>query len=130
MALGKQPLTDSYAQLLDDYLRDANEVALTQGYELARNALKDGYGVVEISAIHHQCLRKIIIALGVSDEILEKAGDFFSECLSPFEMSHRGAEEGTRALRYLNEILEAELKRIALALHEEAAQLLASVHIA
>jgi len=45
-------------------------------------------------------------------------------------MSHRGAQEGTRALRRLNEILEGELKRIAHALHDEAGQLLASVHIA
>jgi signal transduction histidine kinase len=58
------------------------------------------------------------------------AGDFFAECLSPFEMSHRGAQEGTRALRHLNEVLEGELKRIAHALHDEAGQLLASVHIA
>jgi len=56
--------------------------------------------------------------------------DLFAACLSPFEMSHRGAQEGTRALRRLNEILEGELKRIAHALHDEAGQLLASVHIA
>jgi signal transduction histidine kinase len=130
MMLSKKSLTERYAQLLDDYLRDANETALTQGYELARKALQDGYGVVEMSAIHNQCLRKHLIDRNISDDMLEKLGDFFSECLSPFEMSHRGAQEGTRALRYINEILEAELKRIAHALHDEAAQLLASVHIA
>src|SRR5258708_7405845 len=45
-------------------------------------------------------------------------------------MSHRGAQEGARALRQLNEVLEGELKRIAHWLHDEAGQLLASVHIA
>jgi signal transduction histidine kinase len=130
MALNKQSLTERYTQILEDYLHNSNEVALTQGYELARCALKDGHGVIEISAIHHQCLRRLVVEREMSDEVLEKAGDFFAECLSPFEMSHRGAQEGTRALRYLNEILEAELKRIAHALHDEAAQLLASVHIA
>src|SRR5207253_4611449 len=34
-----------------------------------------------------------------------------------------------RALRHLNEALEEEVKRIAHALHDEAGQLLASVHI-
>src|SRR5258708_16756183 len=45
-------------------------------------------------------------------------------------MGHRGAQEGARALRQLNEVLEGELKRIAHWLHDEAGQLLASVHIA
>jgi signal transduction histidine kinase len=67
---------------------------------------------------------------GASDALLTAAGEFFAECLSPYEMSHRGAQEGARALRHLNEVLEAELKRIAHALHDEAGQLLASVHIA
>jgi signal transduction histidine kinase len=58
------------------------------------------------------------------------AGELFAECRSPFAMSHRGAREGARALRHLNEILEGELKRVAHVLHDEAGQLLASVHLA
>ena len=42
----------------------------------------------------------------------------------------RGGKDGAPALRHLNEILEGELKRIAHVLHDEAGQLLASVHLA
>lgn len=125
-----QPLAKRYAEILDDYLKDVNETSLAQGYEVARRALLDGRGVLDMAVIHHQSLRQLLLQRQISDEILVKSGDFFAECLSPFEMSHRGAEEGRRALRRLNEILEAELKRIAHALHDEAGQLLASVHIA
>jgi signal transduction histidine kinase len=45
-------------------------------------------------------------------------------------MSHRGTREAALALQRLNETLENEAKRIAHALHYEAGQLLASVHIA
>jgi signal transduction histidine kinase len=115
---------------LRDYLQSGSETALAQGYEMARNALKDGRGVVEMVNIHHQSMRGLALLRGkVPAASLEQAGVFLAECLSPFEMSHRGAEEGRRALRHLNEVLEAELKRIAHALHDEAGQLLAMVHI-
>lgn len=125
-----KPLNECYAEMLTDYLDHGNETALAHGYEAARRALLDGCGVIELAVIHHEALRRLLTKRHFSDGMLAKAGDFFSECLSPFEMSHRGAHEGTRALRHLNEVLEAELKRIAHALHDEAGQLLASVHIA
>jgi len=130
MDVSTQTLAGRYAELLEEYLRNASETSLTQAYEVARRALKDGCGVLDMADIHHQSLRRLLEERQMSDEVLRKAGDFFAECLSPFEMSHRGAREGTRALRHLNEVLEAELKRIAHALHDEAGQLLASVHIA
>lgn len=127
---GLQSLAKQYTDILDDYLRDHSEAALAQGFDVARRALRDGRGVLDMVLIHHQSLRRLLTEAQLSEETLAEAGDFFVECLSPFEMSHRGAEEGRRALRRLNEILEAELKRIAHALHDEAGQLLASVYIA
>jgi two-component system, NarL family, sensor histidine kinase UhpB len=90
----------------------------------------DGYSVLEMAEIHHEALRRVLGGPVSARTTLARAVDLFAACLSPFEMSHRGAQEGTRALRRLNEILEGELKRIAHALHDEAGQLLASVHIA
>jgi signal transduction histidine kinase len=45
-------------------------------------------------------------------------------------MTHRGYREAVIGLRHLNETLEQEAKRIAHALHDEAGQLLVSVHLA
>jgi signal transduction histidine kinase len=118
--------------MLQTYISEGGEVALIRAYNFARQALQDGCGILEIADIHHQALHRLMAEQPAANMsvVLTKASDFFAECLSPFEMSHRGAREGARALRHLNEVLEAELKRIAHALHDEAGQLLASVHIA
>lgn len=123
-------LAEDYWEILREYLEDPGEVLLNRGCEVSRRALADGCGVVEMAAIHHQALRRLFAEQPVEVEWLQAADDFFAECLSPFEMSHRGALEGTRALRHLNEVLEAKLKRVVHSLHDEAGQLLASVHIA
>lgn len=123
-------LAQRYREILQEYIKEGGETLRSRGYELARQALVDGRGVLDIADIHHRALQQICAESQCEVHLLKAAGDFFAECLSPFEMSHRGAQEGTRALRYLNEFLEGELKRIAHALHDEAGQLLASVHIA
>jgi signal transduction histidine kinase len=128
-AVVTKKLADRYDELLREYLNEHSEAVLSSGYELARRALVDGHGVLELAALHHGVLRRLAKEQPLTDGLLKAADVFFAECLSPFEMSHRGAREGTRALRHLNEILEAEMKRIAHALHDEAGQILASVHI-
>lgn len=129
--MGTNPdLTERYWEILREYLERRDEAPLNQGYELARQAMVDGCGVLEIAAVHHLALRRLLAESPSDDRLLWAAGDFFAECLSPFEMSHRGAQEGTRALRHFNEVLEGQMKRIAHALHDEAGQLLASVSIA
>jgi signal transduction histidine kinase len=50
--------------------------------------------------------------------------------VSPHEMALRTSREASEAWKHLNERLEAESRRLAHALHDEAGQLLASVHIA
>ncbi len=123
-------LAERYREILQEYLREGGETLRSRGYDLARQALVDGRGVLEMADIHHRALQQLCAESPCDVRLLKAAGDFFSECLSPFEMSHLGAQEGARALRHLNEFLEGELKRIAHALHDEAGQLLASVHIA
>src|SRR5882672_8322077 len=123
-------LAGRYREILQEYLKEGGETLRSRGYELARQALTSGCGVLDMADVHHRALQQICKESQCDARLLKAAGDFFAECLSPFEMSHRGAQEGSRALRHLNEFLEGELKRIAHALHDEAGQLLASVHIA
>lgn len=130
MGVDTKQLAERYWEIFQEYLRESGESSLSRGYELARRAMADGLSVLEMAEIHHQALRRALAEHEPAEKLLVQAQDFFPQCLSPFEMSHRGAQEGTRALRRLNELLEGELKRIAHALHDEAGQLLASVHIA
>jgi len=122
-------LDKRYLEILHEYVESGSEASLSRGYDLARRALVDGRGVLDMAAMHHRALRRLIAKRSAS-AVVASAERFFVECLSPFEMSHRGAQEGARALRHLNEVLEGELKRMAHALHDEAGQLLATVHIA
>jgi signal transduction histidine kinase len=122
-----------YASSLHEYAKDGSEAALGQAYELGRRALTERKSLVELASIHHQALQGLI-----REELDEKrqtilvrvSSDFLAECLSPYEMAHRGFQDAVRALRQLNETLEEEIKRIAYAVHDEAGQLLVAVHLA
>ena len=123
-------LAARYWEILCEYLEYSGEVPLSRVYELSRKAMAEGYGLLDMADVHHRALQRLRAEDKLREDVLENACEFFSEALSPFEMSHRGAQEGARALRHLNEVLEGELKRIAHALHDEAGQLLASLSIA
>jgi signal transduction histidine kinase len=130
---GPLSLGDSYASLLQEYAKDGSEAALGQAYELGRRALTERKSLVDLAAIHHQALQGLIqeeIDERHQARLLRASSDFLSECLSPYEMAHRGFQDAVTALRQLNETLEEEIKRIAYAVHDEAGQLLVAVHLA
>lgn len=123
-------LAERYWETLQAYLADGSRASLRRGYELARQALMDGCGVLDLAEVHEASVRRLRAESPTEERVLRAASAFFAECLSPFDKSHRGAQDGARALRHLNEVLENELRRIAHALHDQAGQLLAAVHIA
>jgi signal transduction histidine kinase len=123
----------AYPASLHDYLGGAGEAALEQAYQIGRQALEAGMGLVAIADIHHGCLRTLMtqsLAKEERDRILARAAQFFAECISPYEMTYGGFREANTALRHFNEVLEQEAKRISNALHDEAGQLLVAVYIA
>jgi len=125
--------SDGYTVALGQYLSEPEELALTRAYELGREALADGLGVLEIATVHSQALAAVLdrpLNNGERTMLLDALEKFFVEVLSPFEMAHRGFRDANVVLHRLNEVLEGQARRIASALHDEAAQLLASVHLA
>ncbi len=124
---------DEYRSSLREYAEGGGEFALGRAYELGRRALNEKKSLVEIASLHHQAVLGLIRDAG-SDKQREdsfRAGsEFLAECLSPYEMAHRGFQDAVKALRQLNETLEEEIKRIAYAVHDEAGQLLVAVHLA
>jgi signal transduction histidine kinase len=124
---------EEYASLLREYASGGGEAALGKVYELGRRAINEQKSIVEIASLHHQALQGLIAR--EEDEkrrmdLLEAGASFLAECLSPYEMAHRGYQDAVKALRQLNETLEQEIKRIAYAVHDEAGQLLVAVHLA
>src|SRR6201998_4924198 len=87
---------------------------------------------MEIAGLHHNGLQRLLRAekTQTREDLLRAGAEFLAECLSPYEMAHRGFQDAVKALRQLNETLEEEIKRIAYTVHDEAGQLLVAVHLA
>jgi len=128
-----EQVDERYQVALLEYLAARDEVALLGGYDLGRTALADGRGVLEMVTIHSRALATALnrpLNDGEKARLLDAQTAFFVEVLSPFEMTHRAFRDANTMLRRLNDMLEGQAKRIAYALHSEAGQLLASVHMA
>jgi signal transduction histidine kinase len=127
-----KPVTSEYAAALSDHLGGGGEASLQRAYEIGRRAMGEGMGVLDVLGLHHEALDEIARGRTTPERAEEAraARQFLAETLSPFEMTHRGFREAVTALRRLNELLEEGAKRIAHALHDEAGQLLVSVHLA
>src|ERR1700686_191586 len=124
---------EEYCSALREYAAGGGEVALGQAYELGRRALEEQLSVVELASLDHHALIDLVRATEDKQQkegLLRISAEFLAECVSPYEMAHRGFQDAVKALRQLNETPEEEIKRIAYAVHDEAGQLLVAVHLA
>ena len=98
-----------YASALEGHLRQQGEKALHQAYELGRQALTEGLGVLDLTLLHHDVLADLMLDGLLDDESegLELAAEFLAECLSPFEMTLRGVREANARLTEANGSLTA-----------------------
>lgn len=129
----EETLARDYSVALEAYLAAPEEAGLERAYELGRRALADGLGVLEMATVHSRALpATLTTATEENDRLkrLEAVERFFVEASSPFEMAFLSFREANVVLHRLNDVLEGQARRIAHALHDEAAQLLASVHLA
>lgn len=133
MATARHDIAEEYGAALNEYLAQGGEEALHQAYRIGREALDAGLGLLDVAGMHQRALAAVLEdAIGQPEEMrqrLDMAHGFLAESLSPFELFHLGSREANAALRRLNMIMESEAKRIAHTLHDEAAQLLATVYL-
>jgi signal transduction histidine kinase len=124
---------EEYRSALGVYAANGSEAALGQAYELGRRGLEEQLSIVELASLHHHAMIDLVRAPEIerpAEELIRVSAEFLAECVSPYEMAHRGFQDAVKALRQLNETLEEEIKRIAYAVHDEAGQLLVAVHLA
>lgn len=125
--------TDKYVGLLNSYLANGEEEALNNAYELGRTALSEDVGLLDITTTHFQGLDSVLEQYADQPQRLaqchKKASLFLDEVLSPFEVSRLSSRDANTALRKLYEVLESESKRLAHILHDESAQMLATVYL-
>ncbi len=114
-----QAFSDQYAAALDEYLSGAGEAALSSAYELGRQALVYDSGILVVTETHHQALQAALLRqteqANLSD-VIQRASDFLTECLSPFEMSQRSFQETLPALRNLTDALRKQQRDLHLLL--------------
>ena len=115
-------LGSRYAALLRVHLNEGGEESLRLAYELGREAIAAGVGVVELAMVHQQALAEVLVSsIPVepgSRHLLESAGAVLAEAISPFEMLLRGYQEANQSLRSLNAEL-SKAKEAAEAANQE-----------
>lgn len=119
-----------YKKALSDYLLRGDESALHKAYELGREALNCKIELLCLVNMHGEATRELLGRKRAKVRpLLLATNQFLVESLAPFEMMQTGNRDSNSALRRLNHILEEEGKRIARVLHDESAQMLASVYL-
>lgn len=101
-------LAEQYTVALQQYLRGSGEAALSHAYELGREALGSGMGVLDIATIYRDAVHAAVVRGEAGREGFSRAAEFFSESLAPFEMTFRGYVEANHRLQALNRTLAAQ----------------------
>lgn len=122
-----------YQAKLKEYIVCGGEAPLHEAYELGRRALSEGTGLLDLTFAHQAALVEILTESANGPKALlqyqNAANRFLDEALSPFEVSRLSSQDANTALRRLYDVLEEEAKRIAHILHDESAQMLATVYL-
>ncbi|MBI2820719.1 MAG: response regulator [Acidobacteria bacterium] len=107
-----QRLEEHYRITLQDYLRGAEEEALCSAYNLGREAMRDGVGLLQMLSVHQKSLEQALSDPTVQREfehVRARVSTFLSESLAPFEMVLRGFIDTSNALRHhLSKLQTAE----------------------
>jgi PAS domain S-box-containing protein len=103
-------LRERYAEALGAYLAAPDEAGRESAYELGREAIAGGLGVLDVSNMHSQALALDgIRAVGTVETQLRNAWEFFTEAIAPFEMALRGFREANATLHRLASTLEERI---------------------
>ena len=93
---------EDVAAAIRQYRSGAEEAALLRAYELARDAMGRGVGLLELAADFQWALTSMLSGAREADDPVgwvSAAGELLKEALGPFEMAYRGFQEANEALR-------------------------------
>lgn len=82
-----------YRAALLDYLLGSGESGRERAYELGRQAIDSGLGLLQILRVHQRAVNSILESTHKVEESLRRlkaSEEFLMETLSPFEMTYRG----------------------------------------
>lgn len=96
---------ERYSDALDSYVRNGEEGALLDAYELGRQIMDSAGGVLDLSAVHQDAMEAVMrrTRMGSAREhAARRCHEFLDEALSPFEMAQRGFREANLRLMTVN----------------------------
>jgi signal transduction histidine kinase/ActR/RegA family two-component response regulator len=100
------------ALALRSYLAGEEEWARLRAYEVARDAMAAGIGVLEIVAEHEEALGILLAGVRTTEEsasAVKASGELLAESLGPFEMAYRGFQEANESLLRVNADLTSQV---------------------
>ncbi|MBO9662297.1 sensor histidine kinase [Dokdonella sp.] len=118
-----------YSQALQDFLLRDDEAGLLRAYELGREAVARERGLLNFVDMHRRLVERIDAQMPASLGREDRSLRFLTESLAAFALLHMRDQEANAALRQMNELLENEARRIARALHDQAATMLAVIYL-
>jgi two-component system, cell cycle sensor histidine kinase and response regulator CckA len=99
-----------YAEALASFVANGDEEGLERGYELGREAITQGLGVIEIASVHGEVGAEHEHGAQPDVDLPRRLGQFFAEALAPFEMALRGFREANASLRESAATLERRVE--------------------
>jgi light-regulated signal transduction histidine kinase (bacteriophytochrome) len=113
-------LGPTYVSALDAYLKSRDEATLSRAYELGRDAMATGLGVLDMANLHQAAVGVLVVTAPPAEQmrLTAVASGFFTELLSPFEMSFRGYRAANHELQRLNESLRLQKEAVEVANRE------------
>lgn len=118
-----------YSQALQDFLLRDDEAGLLRAYELGREAVARERGLLNFVDMHRRLVERIDAQMPGTLARGDRSLRFLTESLAAFALLHMRDQEANAALRQMNELLENEARRIAHALHDQAATMLAVIYL-
>jgi signal transduction histidine kinase len=123
MSLPARASEEAYREALARYLTHGEAAGLERAAQLGRAAQAEGRSLGELLDAHGAALA---VLPGAQEGGGTRAASFLGSTLKAYEELHQNA---LTAWRHINESLEAEIRRVAHALHDESGQLLVSLHL-
>jgi signal transduction histidine kinase len=115
-------LAERYVEALKGYLSGADESGLLRAYELGRESLQSGIGLIDLLYLHRDALDRnfedpLTPAQVVRLTDAEAAADFLLEALAPYEMAQRVWQEENDDVPRRAELARRSSERQKRALH-------------
>ena len=106
MNVDRRLLASAFAESLGAYVAAPSESALSRGYEIGRQAINEGKGLLEIALMYQHAIGLFGHGGNWGPAQFERAAEFLVEVVAPFEMTIRGYKEANQHLEALTHQLE------------------------